>query len=43
MLLRLPYISYNRFILALQGHEQLLISASEENKEFVNHEQAFSS
>ena len=35
------YFSYNEFVLALQGHEQMIMIENEENKESTNHEQAY--
>ncbi|KAH9747507.1 hypothetical protein KPL70_004741 [Citrus sinensis] len=41
MLAKPPYPTYNQFVLALQGHEQMLCNEQEDKKQFVNHEQAF--
>ena len=41
MLSKPPYPSYNQFVLALQGHEQMIMIENEENKESINHEQAY--
>ena len=41
MLSKPPYPSYNQFVLALQGHEQMIMTENEENKELINHEQAY--
>ncbi|RVX04589.1 Retrovirus-related Pol polyprotein from transposon RE1 [Vitis vinifera] len=41
MLSKPPYPSYNQFVLALQGHEQMIMTENEENKESINHEQAY--
>ena len=41
MLSKPPYPSYNQFVLALQGHEQMIMVENKENKESINHEQAY--
>ena len=41
MLSKPPYPSYNQFVLALQGHEQMIMTENEENKESINHEQSY--
>ena len=41
MLSKPPYPSYNQFVLALQGHEQMIMTENEGNKESINHEQAY--
>ncbi|RVX14187.1 Retrovirus-related Pol polyprotein from transposon RE1 [Vitis vinifera] len=41
MLSKPQYPSYNQFVLALQGHEQMIMTENEENKESINHEQAY--
>ena len=41
MLSKPPYPSYNQFVLALQGHEKIIMIENEENKESINHEQAY--
>nr|CAN66838.1 hypothetical protein VITISV_032723 [Vitis vinifera] len=41
MLSKPPYPSYNQFVLALQGREQMIMTENEENKELMNHEQAY--
>ena len=41
MLSNPSYPSYNRFVMALQGHEQMIMTENEENKESINHEQAY--
>ena len=41
MLSKPPYPSYNQFFLALQGHEKMILIENEENKESINHEQAY--
>ena len=41
MLSKPPYFSYNQFVLALQGHEQMIMTENEVNKELINHEQAY--
>ena len=40
MLSRLPYPSYNQFVLALQGHEQMVMIENEEHKDSMKHEQS---
>ena len=41
MLSKPSYSSFNKFVLALQGHEQMIMTENEENKELINHEQAY--
>ena len=41
MLSKPPYLSYNQFVLDLQGHEQMIMTKNEKNKESINHEQAY--
>ena len=41
MLSKPPYPSYNQFVLALQGHEQMVMTENEEHKDLMNHEQAY--
>ena len=41
MLSKPPYFSYNQFFMALQGHEQMIMTKNEENKESINHEQTY--
>ena len=41
MLSKPSYPSYNQFVLALQGHEQMIMTENEENKELINHEQGY--
>nr|CAN83340.1 hypothetical protein VITISV_021483 [Vitis vinifera] len=36
MLSKPPYLSYNQFVLALQGYEQMIMTENEENKELIN-------
>ena len=41
MLSNPSYPSYDQFVLDLQGHEQMIMTENEENKESINHEQAY--
>ena len=41
MLSKPPYPSYNRYVLALQGHEQMVMTKNEEHKDSMNHEHAY--
>ena len=41
MLSKPPYLSYNQFVLDLQGHEQMIMTKNGENKESINHEQSY--
>lgn len=41
MLTKPPYLSFSQFVLALQGHEQSLVTKKEEEKSILEHAQAF--
>ena len=41
MLAKPPYPSFNQFVLALQGHEQMLLNEKDDRKQQVNYDQTF--